>query len=74
MEMNTITEKIINAQVTCNAREEFTSRNAQWPGSVHDRRIIKITLKNNMRHNNMVLLGDCGCEISAWLMTPYRNP
>nr|CAI5868898.1 unnamed protein product [Callosobruchus analis] len=29
---------------------------------------------NNMRHNNMVLLGEPRYGISRWLMTPLRNP
>lgn len=68
----------INVQATCNAKEEFTSIDAQWPGSVHDSRILKNSAiyvqMNNMRHNNMVLLGDSGYGINRWLMKPYRNP
>nr|CAI5845074.1 unnamed protein product [Callosobruchus analis] len=28
----------INVQATCNAKEEFTSTDAEWPGLVHDSR------------------------------------
>ena len=31
----------INVQATCNADEVFTSIDVQWPGSVHDSRILK---------------------------------
>nr|CAI5864404.1 unnamed protein product [Callosobruchus analis] len=54
----------INVQATCNAKEEFTSIDAQWPGSVHNSTILRSSAMyvkmNNMRHNNMVLLGDSG--------------
>nr|CAI5833233.1 unnamed protein product [Callosobruchus analis] len=58
METNTTTESI-NVQATCNAKEEYTSIDAQWPGSVHDSRILKNSAiyaqMNNMRHNNVSL-------------------
>nr|CAI5869962.1 unnamed protein product [Callosobruchus analis] len=58
-------------------KEEFTSIDAQWSGSVHDSRMLKnsgiYAQMNNMRHNSMMLLGDSGYRISPWLMTPYRN-
>ncbi|KAJ8913775.1 hypothetical protein NQ315_002681 [Exocentrus adspersus] len=67
----------LNVQATCNANEEFTSIDAQWPGSVHDSRILKRSMvcaqMNNMRQN-FLLLGDSGYGITPWLMTPYRNP
>nr|CAI5822607.1 unnamed protein product [Callosobruchus analis] len=67
----------IKLQTTCNAKEEFTSIDAQGPGSVHDSRILNNSAiyaqMNNMRHNNM-LLGDSGYGFSCCLMTPYRNP
>ncbi|KAI4459480.1 hypothetical protein MML48_6g00003793 [Holotrichia oblita] len=31
----------LNVQATCDGKERFTSVDAQWPGSVHDSRILK---------------------------------
>lgn len=67
----------INVQATCNAREVFTSVDAQWPGSVHDSRILKRSdvYRDMVRQrSNALLLGDIGYGITPWLLTPYRNP
>lgn len=67
----------IYVQATCNAKEEFTSIDAQWPGSVHDSRILKrsdIYGAINSQQNDSLLLGDSGYGICPWLMTPYREP
>lgn len=68
----------LNVQATCNAKEEFTSVDAQWPGSVHDSRILRrssIYLQMcNREQNPELLLGDIGYGISPWLLTPYKNP
>lgn len=67
----------INVQATCNAQEKFTSIDAQWPGSVHDSRILRnsaIYDVMNRAQVNAVILGDIGYGISPWLMTPYENP
>lgn len=67
----------INVQATCNAKERFTSIDAQWPGSVHDSRILhnsSIYEEMNKVPGNAVILGDIGYGISPWLMTPYENP
>lgn len=67
----------INVQATCNSREEFTSADASWPGSVHDSRILRNSdiyarlLQNN---GQLTLLGDGGYGIAPWMLTPYRNP
>ncbi|XP_064618556.1 putative nuclease HARBI1 [Lineus longissimus] len=67
----------INVQATCDAKERFTSVDANWPGSVHDSRILKnshvaVTMVNS-RHRGL-LLGDEGYAIAPWLLTPYKNP
>lgn len=66
----------LNVQATCNAKEWFTSVTAQWPGSVHDSRIMKnsdlFSLMNKTR--DTIILGDSGYAISPWLITPYSNP
>lgn len=67
----------INVQATCNAEEIFTSVDCQWPGSVHDSRILKNSNIYNILKNSAeecVLLGDDGYSISPWIMTPWRNP
>ena len=66
----------INVQATCNAKEQFTSVVASWPGSVHDTRIWKNSTVRDVlsRFKNTVLLGDEGYGLEPWLMTPYRNP
>lgn len=54
-------------QATCNAKEEFTSIDAHWPGSVHDGGILRRSelfgVMENQRTDS-ILLGDVGCGIS----------
>ncbi|CAH1959678.1 unnamed protein product [Acanthoscelides obtectus] len=67
----------INIQATCNAKEIFTSVDCQWPGSVHDSRILKNSNIFNILKNSTeecVSLGDDGYSISPWITTPWRNP
>lgn len=67
----------INVQCTCNAKELFTSIDAQWPGSVHDSRILRNSTIFQLMEttpDNAILLGDIGYGISRWMMTPYDNP
>lgn len=67
----------VNVQATCNASEVFTSIDAQWPGSVHDSRILRnsvICEVMNRGPANCVILGDSGYGIYPWLMTPYERP
>jgi hypothetical protein len=58
----------INVQATGNGKEEFTSVDAQWPGSVHDSRILRRSFiyhkMNNRRRNHELLLGDRGYGIT----------
>lgn len=66
----------INVQATCNGKEQFTSVDASWPGSVHDSRIWRnsdVCSVMTRRHGNALLLGDVGYGISPWLMTPFQN-
>jgi hypothetical protein len=64
-----------NVQATCNSKDEFTSVDARWPGSVHDSRIFRnsdiyqvLKTTQNLGH---YLLGDSGYGIAPWLMTPF---
>lgn len=63
----------INVQATCNGKEIFTSVDAQWPGSVHDSRILRRSdifgMMRRRQQNYGLILGDEGYGI-----TPYRNP
>lgn len=64
----------INVQITCNSREQITSVDAQWPGSVHDSRIWRMsTVQDVLRRydGDVCLLGDSGYGISPWMLTPY---
>ena len=67
----------LNVQATCNVHEMFTSIECQWPGSVHDSRILKNSnvyecLKN--AGEDCLLLGDDGYPIAPRLMVPWINP
>lgn len=66
----------INVQCTCNVKEEFTSVDARWPGSVHKSRIWKNSLirENVKGFEHCMMLGESGYAIEPWLVTPYLNP
>lgn len=66
----------LNVQATCNAKEWFTSVNAEWPGSVHDSRIMRNSelFQIMSKTQDTIILGDSGYGISPWLITPYQNP
>lgn len=64
-----------NVQVTCDSGARATSVVAEWPGSVHDSRILKNSpVPRVMNGKDALLLGDSGYGIRPWLMTPYRVP
>ncbi|CAH1987524.1 unnamed protein product [Acanthoscelides obtectus] len=65
----------INVQTTCDASEKFTSIDAQWSGSVHDGRIWRRSIVNEVLSQfkgSFCLLGDSGYGISPWLLTPFK--
>lgn len=66
----------INVQMTCDANEKITSVDAQWPGSVHDSRIWRLSgVQEVVRRfdGDVCLLGDSGYGITPWLLTPYSE-
>ncbi|CAB3236746.1 unnamed protein product [Arctia plantaginis] len=67
----------INIQMTCDANEKITSVDAQWPGSVHDGRILRVSgIQDVVRRydGGVCLLGDSGYGITPWLLTPFDEP
>lgn len=67
----------LNVQATCNSTECFTSVDAQWPGSVHDSRILRrsgIPEILQRYRGEAVLIADAGYALTPWLMTPFKNP
>lgn len=67
----------INIQMTCDANEKITSVDAQWPGSVHDGRIWRVSgIQDVVRRydGDVCLLGDSGYGITPWLLTPFDEP
>lgn len=66
-----------NVQATCNAKEQFTSMDCEWAGSVHDARIWKNSNVFNLIQENQagaILLADEAYPLTPWVMTPYRDP
>lgn len=67
----------LNVQMTCDAAEKITSVDAQWPGSVHDSRIWKLSSVCRLIsefNGSACLLGDSGYGIAPWMITPFKNP
>src|SRR5271154_3502303 len=66
----------INCMVVCGPNLQFYHANANWPGSVHDSRVLRnSTLQENWENGwrpfpNAVLLGDSGYALKSWLFTP----
>lgn len=66
-----------NVQATCNAKEQFTSVDCEWAGSVHDARIWKNSDIFHIMQDNVsgaLLLADEAYPLTPWMMTPYRDP
>ncbi|XP_067838412.1 putative nuclease HARBI1 [Heptranchias perlo] len=68
----------INAQLVCDQRKRFLQVCTRFPGSSHDAFIL---LQSNIPdlfqtggRLNGCLVGDKGCLLQTWLMTPERNP
>ena len=65
--------------MVCNADLLFIDVYAQWPGSVHDARVLRksalfASFERPPRPVEGVLLGDSGYMLREWLFTPIRNP
>lgn len=66
-----------NVQATCNGKEQFTSVDCEWAGSVHDARIWKNSNIHDIMQENAsgaILLADEAYPLTPWMMTPYRDP
>ena len=67
----------INVQLVCDSEFHIINVVANWPGSVHDSRILtRSELAQHFRRGDLqgVLLGDSGYPQLDWLMTPFRQP
>jgi len=69
----------INCQLICNADLIITNCVVNWPGSVHDSRILRGSnvwevFERVPRPLPGILLGDSGYPLREWLMTPYTDP
>lgn len=69
----------LNCMFVCGATCQFFYVNSNWPGSLHDSRVLRSSqLYQRMEgglFRNFVLLGDSGFPLRTWLMTPlHANP
>lgn len=69
----------INVQLVFNAKYRIINCLANWPGSVHDARILRESglsrkFENNQIPRGCILLGDSGYPCKPWLLTPYLQP
>ena len=69
----------INVQVVFDQNYKFIDVVAQWPGSVHDARILRESPLFPLFEGGHVppgchLLGDSGYPSLRWLLTPYHHP
>ena len=69
----------INVQVVFDNNYKFLDIVAQWPGSVHDARILRESGLFALFEAGRVpvgchLLGDSGYPSQNWLLTPYLRP
>lgn len=68
----------VNCMIVCGPNLEIYYVSANWPGSVHDARVLRnSTLFQRMEEGwrpipNAVLLGDSGYPLLEWLMTPIE--
>lgn len=68
----------INCMVVCGPNLEFFYVSANWPGSVHDARVLRrSSLFRRMEEENIfpngVILGDSAYPLKVWLMRPLNN-
>lgn len=70
----------LNCMMVCGPTKLFYYVSANWPGSVHDARVLRnSTLYRRMERENIfpnaVILGDSAYPLRLWLMTPlHENP
>ncbi|KAK4307202.1 hypothetical protein Pmani_021018 [Petrolisthes manimaculis] len=69
----------INVQVVFDANFILRDLVAQWPGSVHDSRILRESglwdgFEQNQIPAGCYMLGDSGYPCKRWLLTPYLRP
>ena len=67
----------INVQFVVDSKQLIRDCVAQWPGSVHDARILRHSgLWQEFEAGNGVgmLLGDSGYPCKPWLLTPFPHP
>lgn len=71
----------LNVLMICGPNYEFVYVNANWPGSVHDARVLRNSnifrrFENGWRpFPDAVILGDSAYSLKPWLITPVnRNP
>ncbi|KAK7095731.1 hypothetical protein V1264_005102 [Littorina saxatilis] len=69
----------INVQLVCDADLIIINCVVNWPGSVHDSRILRESnifqlFETLPRPIPGILLGDAGYPLKEWLMTPFTDP
>ncbi|XP_052806261.1 putative nuclease HARBI1 [Mya arenaria] len=69
----------INVQVVFDGWYTIIDVVARWPGSVHDRRVLRESSLNNLFENGHMphgfhLLWDSGYPAKRWLLTPFLAP
>ncbi|XP_049301958.1 putative nuclease HARBI1 isoform X1 [Bactrocera dorsalis] len=69
----------INAMMVCGPNFQIYAVNCNWPGSVHDARVLRNSnlfgrFENGFRpFPNAVILGDSAYPLLNWLIPPLRN-
>ncbi|XP_041472595.1 putative nuclease HARBI1 [Lytechinus variegatus] len=65
----------INVQIVVDASYRIINIDAQWPGSVHDSRILRQSgLGEILNNGDGHLFGDSGYPSRRWLVTPFLRP